>query len=566
MQVGGGTDPTRALAQQLPQLVQGLGLIGVAASVVIAALPSLWSLFTSGEEDIASLEKQLEGARKVMDAYSSAADLAAEPMSKLTAKYGEQAEAVRKLRIEQAELRRGDAARAVNDLMTKTQGAGGGTGNSAAEIAQALQMEQRAQRFKEMTATLSQAEALAQGFDFNAEWEALQRMGVAIGEVRTGIAGMAADYGITFDQAANVATALDRVRDSAGQSAAEQVAASQALSNYLVEVFGSADAANQATKGLVNLLNQSAQESAEFAAIDTASGIVATAVAAGGLVTNLSAAVALQYQLANMPGAAVRGLDDERGSQGEARRSAAEYNSSVIMKRLAPARAGGGGGGGVDSDLARAKALTEGVRSETEKYAESLAEVDRLKAKGLITDETYNRQLDKLQDKLGQVGDLGKEAASAIRSAFDGLFDDPEAALKDLAKQLAMMAVYQGLGQAFPKVFGSGGFMPLGVKGFAGGGMHAGGLRIVGENGPELEATGPSMIYPNSALRGMGRGGGGTSVQVINNSGQPARTEASQGPNGREMVRVIVGEEIARGRMDKPMRGRFGSSPNKVIR
>ena len=29
---------------------------------------------------------------------------------------------------------------------------------------------------------------------------------------------------------------------------------------------------------------------------------------------------------------------------------------------------------------------------------------------------------------------------------------------------------------------------------------------------------------------------------------------------------VLVGEEIARGRMDKPMRGRFGSSPNKVIR
>lgn len=30
---------------------------------------------------------------------------------------------------------------------------------------------------------------------------------------------------------------------------------------------------------------------------------------------------------------------------------------------------------------------------------------------------------------------------------------------------------------------------------FAMGGMHAGGLRIVGENGPELEATGPSRIY-----------------------------------------------------------------------
>ena len=34
------------------------------------------------------------------------------------------------------------------------------------------------------------------------------------------------------------------------------------------------------------------------------------------------------------------------------------------------------------------------------------------------------------------------------------------------------------------------------LNGFASGGYHAGGWRIVGENGPELEATGPARIYP----------------------------------------------------------------------
>ncbi len=34
-----------------------------------------------------------------------------------------------------------------------------------------------------------------------------------------------------------------------------------------------------------------------------------------------------------------------------------------------------------------------------------------------------------------------------------------------------------------------------GIPAFASGGMHSGGLRLVGENGPELEATGPSRIY-----------------------------------------------------------------------
>jgi len=46
------------------------------------------------------------------------------------------------------------------------------------------------------------------------------------------------------------------------------------------------------------------------------------------------------------------------------------------------------------------------------------------------------------------------------------------------------------------------------VPGFASGGMHSGGLRVVGENGPELEATGPSRIW-NQQQIGAAVGGGG---------------------------------------------------------
>jgi hypothetical protein len=42
-----------------------------------------------------------------------------------------------------------------------------------------------------------------------------------------------------------------------------------------------------------------------------------------------------------------------------------------------------------------------------------------------------------------------------------------------------------------------------GVPGFAGGGDHAGGARIVGEFGPEIEITGPSRILSNSQSRGF---------------------------------------------------------------
>jgi hypothetical protein len=45
-------------------------------------------------------------------------------------------------------------------------------------------------------------------------------------------------------------------------------------------------------------------------------------------------------------------------------------------------------------------------------------------------------------------------------------------------------------------------------QGFAGGGMHSGGLRLVGEDGPELEATGPSRIWNAQDTARMIGGGG----------------------------------------------------------
>ena len=49
-----------------------------------------------------------------------------------------------------------------------------------------------------------------------------------------------------------------------------------------------------------------------------------------------------------------------------------------------------------------------------------------------------------------------------------------------------------------------------GTPAFASGGSHSGGLRIVGENGPELEVTGPSRIFSANQTRGMFSGGGNT--------------------------------------------------------
>jgi len=62
---------------------------------------------------------------------------------------------------------------------------------------------------------------------------------------------------------------------------------------------------------------------------------------------------------------------------------------------------------------------------------------------------------------------------------------------------------------------------------FATGGNHIGGLRLVGENGPELEATGPSRIYNASQTRAMMSGGSdGSTVTEIRMFREEAKAHA----------------------------------------
>jgi phage-related minor tail protein len=54
-----------------------------------------------------------------------------------------------------------------------------------------------------------------------------------------------------------------------------------------------------------------------------------------------------------------------------------------------------------------------------------------------------------------------------------------------------------------------------GIPYFAAGGLFGGGARIVGENGPELEVTGPSRIYSAQQTKGMLNGGSEEMVQLL---------------------------------------------------
>lgn len=61
VQVNGGTDATRALAMQLPQMLVGFGAIGAGIGVVAALLPNMITLFGDSANEADSLKDAMSG-------------------------------------------------------------------------------------------------------------------------------------------------------------------------------------------------------------------------------------------------------------------------------------------------------------------------------------------------------------------------------------------------------------------------------------------------------------------------------------------------------------------------
>lgn len=101
----------------------------------------------------------------------------------------------------------------------------------------------------------------------------------------------------------------------------------------------------------------------------------------------------------------------------------------------------------------------------------------------------------------------------------------------------------------------------LGIPGFATGGNHVGGLRIVGENGPELEYTGPSTILPADLTRSLMTSRAPSSNQasapaviqmqpvLVNNTSVPVQveTEETVDSRGQRQQKYVISELVGTG-------------------
>lgn len=138
--------------------------------------------------------------------------------------------------------------------------------------------------------------------------------------------------------------------------------------------------------------------------------------------------------------------------------------------------------------------------------------------------EEFERSLKKPLDEFALQAQRGIQGALAgtISSVMSGEFDKVGSLFRRLLVDMTAQAAAARIGRELFGDFLSGGSLGgsvgnflkigasfLGIPGFAGGGSHTGGLRIVGERGPELEATGPARYWNASQTSAMLAGAGG---------------------------------------------------------
>lgn len=196
-------------------------------------------------------------------------------------------------------------------------------------------------------------------------------------------------------------------------------------------------------------------------------------------------------------------VDGVRLNQLSAAQTAQELGARYAMDySMALATTGTARAGYVDSMAGNLGALSEALRSES------------------VTSTDWRVQTAKLLAQANKAADLleGDAQGDNYQDVALGLLDDIDAKLEALSgvatagENLIVQAIKEGTVSTLDGLRA----VVAALKGdpvpaFAAGGLHAGGLRLVGERGPELEVTGPARYWSTSQTAAM-LGGGNSSA------------------------------------------------------
>lgn len=289
VQVGAGTSATQALSQQLPQLLSGFGLIGIAAGVAAPLVVSLMSALLGSGNSAEDAEKQMKSLSKAMEALDSANKNANTSSVDLSAKFGPMAEQAQQLYAVQKQLAELNLTRELNKTASMIGGSDVlGIGSQTADQWKAFgEQFDNVQKRAEELAKLSMTGNMTEGLQ--AESQAMDEFIARSQNYITQMKGLMDTFNVSQADAVNLAAAFAQLRDAQGPDAIASAAAN--LRENLAGALKNMDGTNVEAANLVEQLLNAEDAALRAKAIDMSAPITAAAEEAKRLSDELNKAL-----------------------------------------------------------------------------------------------------------------------------------------------------------------------------------------------------------------------------------------------------------------------------------
>lgn len=558
VQISGGTSASRALSQQLPQLLGGFGALGaVLGTVAAAAIPLAASFFTSGEK-AKEFEDRLKDLREAVEDYRSSVADANLTQAELVEKYAGATEEAKKflavLRDIYGERARSAAANEAQGIASMFGGFGQGMDRAYTDMTElqatikrvrdelglahpeaqkfvvALQGLARAESPKEYVTALTDILDLMESVTVESE-DQKERLT----EVQEQVAQIAKQMGDLVDATSDATGATEAWAAAMSGVKAEINAIASALAQ-----MGGGMISNAAKYVELNALRQGktiaeaararqqAQMEAEFTAKEMAAGTWAERMLVRGQRALAEQGLELDAQLDAARGAAREAAKSgsKKKSKGKGR-AKKEYTVDDLLDAA-------------ERDLTNLQRQFELLGKNTEQ-AEALRAkwqlLDEAKRRGLTVDESLTAEIDRQSAAIGKMAAEYEKAAEAAdfyadmnEQARDGFIDaivegeSLAGVLGDVAKAFAKAALQAALFGKGPLSGGMGGMLSF-LPGFSSGGYTGGAGRnqVAGVvHGGEYVMSAPAVqrigLENLEALHKGGSVGGQPKITINNNA------------------------------------------------
>lgn len=600
-----GVPASRALGQQLPQLLGGFGALGAVAGLAVGLLLSFAPAAFSAADSAETLKDAMDALEDAMQRVREAQK--GQSLADLSKQYGAQAEAAKELLDIQRQIAEIEAERAFNAASVAVAEAMGGrlseqTFETALNNAlllnkvnsERIELSKIAEQIQrgEIQLTGEQSDALVARR--LVQEENLQQLL----EYRRGLEGITSAFGVSEQAAANLVIQMAAVLEA--EDTETRIAASRALAEAINEATDGLKLSAEEGRALSDQLLQAALAGLDLKNLDLPSALSAAAGEAARIADEMGRAASNAITMAAQSGSArseaeirlryagdpigqARALAEQRfSSQNAAAMNApvggdffARQRETYVENQVAAAEAQLAlqkfnetlkGGAASASDIEREAArLYESTRTEAEKFAAEQDKIETLYRTGAISGEVYTRAIEDLNAKFdpftklvaGVASTVENELNSAFASVLKGTADLGDALLSFASNVLAKVAqdlfaqqFAAPIAEGISAIFSAKGnvFDQSGVTAFAKGGVVGGPTVFPFANGIGLMGeAGPEAIMPlargSDGKLGVVAANGNSAPKVtINNySGQEATASSDSAGN----IVVEIGRAIA---------------------